>query len=250
MFPFHKDITHFTLGAVPSLIHPNPVDIGIVGLGSACTLYNAGGRPETQTLDCFEVIVNQPDAVREYVKRSKDSSALRIMNDKRVKLILQDGRYYLHQNPKLYDILEADALRPKSSYSGNLYSIEYFKLLKSRLKKGGMAITWGATGRIRNGFAEVFPFIYEIDGFMIIGSDQPIEFDETKILERLNNSFTKNHFSQAQIDAHEKLARVLKTKKILQNGKLMITKAHNSDMWPKDEFDYGKLWENILPKDE
>ena len=250
MFPFHKDITHFTLGAVPSLIHPNPVDIGIVGLGSACTLYNAGGRPETQTLDCFEVIVNQPDAVREYVKRSKDSSALRIMNDKRVKLILQDGRYYLHQNPKLYDILEADALRPKSSYSGNLYSIEYFKLLKSRLKKGGMAITWGATGRIRNGFAEVFPYIYEIDGFMIIGSDQPIEFDETKILERLNNSFTKNHFSQAQIDAHEKLARVLKTKKILQNGKLMITKAHNSDMWPKDEFDYGKLWENILPKDE
>ena len=53
------------------------------------------------------------------------------MNDKRVNVILQDGRYYLHQNPKLYDILEADALRPKSSYSGNLYSVEYFKLLKS-----------------------------------------------------------------------------------------------------------------------
>jgi hypothetical protein len=128
MFPFNRDITHFTLGAVPALIHPNPVDIGIVGLGSACTLYNAGGRVETKSLDCFEVIVNQPEAIKEYVRRTKDSTAFYIMNDKRVNVILQDGRYFLHKNPKLYDILEADALRPKSSYSGNLYSIEYFKL--------------------------------------------------------------------------------------------------------------------------
>lgn len=250
MFPFNRDITHFTLGAVPTLIHPKPVDIGIVGLGSACTLYNAGGRVETKSLDCFEVILNQPEALKEYVKRTKDSTALYIMNDKRVNVILQDGRYYLHQNPKLYDILEADALRPKSSYSGNLYSVEYFKLLKSRLKKGGLAITWGATGRIRNGFAEVFPYIYEIDGFMIIGTDQPLAFDEKKIFERLNNSFTKNHFDRAGIKVQENLEKVLKTRKIIQNGTLKVTKSHNSDMWPKDEFDYGRLWEKILGKED
>jgi len=250
MFPFNRDITHFTLGAVPTLIHPKPVDIGIVGLGSACTLYNAGGRVETKSLDCFEVILNQPEAVKEYVRRTKDSTALYIMNDKRVNVILQDGRYYLHQNPKLYDILEADALRPKSSYSGNLYSIEYFKLLKSRLKKGGLAITWGATSRIRNGFAEVFPYIYEIDGFMIIGTDQPLAFDEKKIFERLDNSFTKNHFDRAGIKVQENLEKVLKTRKIIQNGTLKVTKSHNSDMWPKDEFDYGRLWEKILGKED
>jgi MFS family permease len=38
MFPFKSDITHFTLGAVPTLIHSNPVDIGIVGLGSGMEL--------------------------------------------------------------------------------------------------------------------------------------------------------------------------------------------------------------------
>lgn len=250
MFPFNRDITHFTLGAVPALIHPNPEDIGIVGLGSACTLYNAGGRTETKSLDCFEVIVNQPEAVKEYVRRTKDSTALYIMNDKRVNVILQDGRYYLHQNPKLYDILEADALRPKSSYSGNLYSVEYFKLLKSRLKKGGLAITWGATGRIRNGFAEVFPYIYEIDGFMIIGTDQPLEFDEKKIFERLENSFTKNHYGRAGIKVRENLEKVLNKRIVLQNGTTKVSKSFNSDMWPKDEFDYGKLWEKILGKED
>jgi spermidine synthase len=250
MFPFKSDITHFTLGAVPTLIHSNPVDIGIVGLGSACTLYNAGGRIETKSLDCFEVILNQPEAVKEYVKRTKDSTALYIMNDKRVNVIMQDGRYYLHQNPKLYDILEADALRPKSSYSGNLYSVEYFKLLKSRLKKGGLAITWGATSRIRNGFAEVFPYIYEIDGFMIIGTDQPLEFNEKKIFERLENSFTKNHYGRAGIKVRENLEKVLNKRVVLQNGTTKVSKSFNSDMWPKDEFDFGKLWEKILGKED
>ena len=250
MFPFSKDNTHITLGAIPALLHPNPQDIGIIGLGSACTLYNAGGRSETKNLDCFEVIVNQPDAVYEYVKRKKDSAAYHIMKDKRVNLILQDGRYFLHRNPKLYDIIEADALRPKSSYSGNLYSVEYFQLLKSRLKKGGMAITWGATGRIREGFARVFPYVYEIDSFMIIGSNEALVFDEEAILKRVEEPFTKNHYSRANINIKEALVRVLKTRKVIQNGKITNSQRMNSDMWPKDEFDFGRVWAKILGEDE
>ncbi len=250
MFPYNTDKIHITLGAIPSLIHENPQDIGIIGLGSGCTLFNAGGRAETINLDCFEVIVNQPAAVFEYIKRSKDSTALRLMNDKRVNLIMQDGRYFLHRNPKLYDIIEADALRPKSSYSGNLYSVEYFQLLKSRLKKGGMAITWGATGRIREGFAKVFPYVYEIDSFMIIGSNEALYFDKEKILKRLENPFTQNYFSKANININEVLMKVLETKKVLQNGSTKNTKRFNSDMWPKDEYDFGRVWAKILGEEE
>jgi spermidine synthase len=146
--------------------------------------------------------------------------------------------------------LEADALRPKSSYSGNLYSVEYFKLLKSRLKKGGLAITWGATSRIRNGFAEVFPYIYEIDSFMIIGTDQALDFNQKKIFERLENSFTENHYRRAGIKVRENLEKALSKLVVLQNGTTKVSKSVNSDMWPKDEFDYGKLWEKILGKED
>lgn len=250
IFPYYRDNIHITLGAIPSLVHPNPEEIGIIGLGSACTLFNAGGRAETKNLDCFEVIANQPDAVNEYIKRTKDSATFRIMNDKRVNLILQDGRYFLHRNPKLYDIIEADALRPKSSYSGNLYSVEYFQLLKSRLKKGGMAITWGATGRIVEGFAKVFPYVYEIEGFMIIGSNQALNFNEEEILKRANNTFTQNYYSKANININEVLLRALKNKKVIQNGEVMNTKKFNSDMWPKDEFDFGRVWAKVLGENE
>ena len=113
-----------------------------------------------------------------------------------------------------------------------------------------MAITWGATGRIREGFAKVFPYIYEIDSFMIIGSSQEINFDEELILKRVENSFTKNYYSQANINIKEVLVRVLKTKKVIQNGVTMQTKRFNSDMWPKDEFDFGRVWAKILGEND
>ena len=33
-------------------------------------------------------------------------------------------------SPAKFDIIEADALRPSSAYSGNLYSEEYFTLVR------------------------------------------------------------------------------------------------------------------------
>ena len=48
-----------------------------------------------------------------------------------------------------YDIIEADALRPTSAFAGNLYSVEYFALLRDHLEPGGYAVTWAATERDR-----------------------------------------------------------------------------------------------------
>lgn len=242
MFPYHKDDTHIILGAIPALLHPNPQDIAIIGLGSASTVYNAGGRPETNKIDCFEVIINQPDAILEYVGRSKDSAAYRIMNDKRVNMILQDGRYVLHRDEKKYDIIEADALRPKSSFSGNLYSVEYFELMKSRLKKGGFAITWGATDRIDNGFKSVFSYVYKFKDFMLIGSDQPLNLDKETIKKRLSESFTAQYFGKENIDIQAMMAQVLASKKVLQEGAVKASDKVNRDMWPKDEYDFGRIW--------
>lgn len=63
-----------------------------------------------------------------------------------MKYVFTDGRTYIGANTKKYDIIEADALRPTSAFAGNLYSYEYFRLLKSRLKPGGLAVTWAPSG--------------------------------------------------------------------------------------------------------
>ena len=69
-----------------------------------------------------------------------------------------DGRAYILHSGKQFDVIEADALRPNSAYSGNLYSWEYFQMLKTHLKPGGFAVTWAPTDRVLASFLEVFSF--------------------------------------------------------------------------------------------
>jgi spermidine synthase len=238
LFPMKDDYFHIMLGAIPAFVHPNPKEIGIIGLGSSATLYGASGRESTSNMDCWEVIKSQPGVLMNFVERTGDSSAYHILNDKRLNLILDDGRKSIQTNKKKYDILEADGLRPRSSYSGNLYSVEYFRLLQSKLKPGGMAVTWAPTQRIKNGFKTVFPYVYEIQDGLYLGSDNPVAFDINTILSRLDEPFSQDFYQRANIDIKNIMINFLRTLKTVQSGKVSeITQEVNTDMWPKDEYE-------------
>ena len=56
-------------------------------------------------------------------------------------------------------MVEADALRPQSAYAGNLYSVEYFALVRRSLKPGGFGVSWQPTRRTRDTFVKVLPHV-------------------------------------------------------------------------------------------
>ncbi|HLO44190.1 MAG TPA: fused MFS/spermidine synthase [Leadbetterella sp.] len=235
-FPMQTDYFHVMLGAVPAFVHPKPESIGIIGLGSAGTLYGASGRSITTKITCWEVIKSQPEVLYEYVRRTGDSSAFFVLNDTRLKLKLEDGRKDLYNSSEKFDILEADALRPRSSYAGNLYSINYFSLLKSKLKPNGYAVTWAPTERIKRTFSAVFPYVYEIQESLYLGSETPILFNNEAILKRFDESFSSNFYKKANIDAKLIMKNFLSTLRVVQNGKILQNQDFNTDMWPKDEY--------------
>ena len=49
-----------------------------------------------------------------------------MLNDPRIQHVSADGRLALMRSTARFDIIEADALRPTSVYSGNLFSDGYF----------------------------------------------------------------------------------------------------------------------------
>jgi spermidine synthase len=245
--PFSSDDVHVALGSIPSFIHPNPEDIAIIGLGSGGTLYNVAGRSETKQIDCFEVILSQPDVLREYAIKQNDNAVSDILKDKRVNLIMKDGRYEIQNNDKKYDLIEADALRPKSSFSGNIYSKEYFEVLKTKLKKGGIVASWMPTFRVRDTFVGVFPYVYEIGKFILIGSNEPVQIDDQILTKRLENSFTQNHFSKANIDVIKASQQYMNQRVTVQNGQVKTLSDINTDMFPKDEYNHiYRLIEQVL----
>src|SRR5437588_9718680 len=64
------------------------------------------------------------------------------LRDPRVHSIVQDGRFFLQASPRQYDIISGEPPPPKVTGSVNLYTEEFFSLMNSRLKEGGIATFW------------------------------------------------------------------------------------------------------------
>jgi spermidine synthase len=239
--PYNRDYIHAALGSIPSLIHPSPKNIAIIGLGSGGTLYAMSGNPVTEKINCFEVIKNQKDVLLEYADLKKDSSIINNLSNPKVQLIIQDGRYYIQNNDLKYDIIQADALRPRSPYAGNIYSKEYFLALKKKLKSHGIMASWKPSERVADTFLTVFPYVYEIGDFILLGSNEPFEVSKKQFELQLQNSFTKNHFGKANIDMNRATNAIMQKIEVLQFGKTRKEHDINTDMFPKDEFNAFNL---------
>ena len=155
---------HTALGAVPAFIHPAPRDAAVIGLGSGDTVHAVAGRPDIERITCVEIIRPQLDTLEQLSRRWPYGGLRSLLENPRIEHVFGDGRIHLMRGGRKYDIIEADALRPGSAYSGNLYSDEYFRLVRARLKPKGLAATWAPTARVHNTFVRVFPYVMSIPG--------------------------------------------------------------------------------------
>jgi len=190
---------HTVLGALPALVHPAPESVAVIGLGSGDTLFGVGGRPETHEVRCVEIVSSQLPALRALYRELPDPGLRRVLTDGRIQLTFGDGRAFLMRGGAAFDVIEADALRPDSAYAGNLYSLEYFELVKSRLRPGGLGVTWCPTDRVLRTFLRVFPHVLRV-GDTLMGSDRRITYDPGAVRARLRDPFTEAYYRRASVD--------------------------------------------------
>ena len=231
--PYKEDTNHIELGIIPILIHPAPTSIAVIGFGSGATLYGISSNEMTKEIDCFEIVSEQYELIKEYGLLTKYAPINLLFKDKRINFKIKDGRRALISSSKKYDIIEADALRPNSPYAGNLYSVNYFELLKSKLNKNGIAVTWAPTERISNGFRTVFPYIISVHSFLI-GSNEPIIIDSNQVNTIQQTEFWRNKFKLANIrpEAFNTLFKdMIKLEQLKEDNNL----DYNTDVFPKDE---------------
>jgi len=232
---------HTLLGAFPVLLHPDPKHVVVIGLGSGDTLFGTGGRAETERMDCIEIIAPQLRTLRELDRGAGDAGLRGLLRDRRVSFRFGDGRAFLMRSEERADVVQADALRPTSAYSGNLYSLEYFELVRSRLREGGFGVTWGPTKRTRDTFVRAFPHALAI-GDILIGSDRPIAFDVAALRRRIEDPHTVAYYARAGIDVRALLAPVLEAHpKVYDPGfdRAALTDLNN-DLFPRDEYLVGE----------
>ena len=234
---------HTVLGALPVLVHPDPRDIAVIGLGSGDTLFSIGGRPEVQSIRCIEILRPQLENLRQLVQTHPDPGLVKLLEDRRVQHLTGDGRAYLMRTESRFDIIEADAQWPTTAYAGNFYSREYFELVKSRLKTGGFAVTWAPTERVHQTFLSVFPYVLRFGDNVDVGSLQPISFDPANVSAEGQEKFVNEYFAAAGIDVEAMIKDYLQPGKITAYGPdapRPDATAINTDLFPRDEFDYRR----------
>jgi predicted membrane-bound spermidine synthase len=228
---------HTALGAVPAFLHPAPRDAAVIGLGSGDTVHAVAGRPDIERVTCVEIIRSQLDTLEQLTRRWPYGGLRSLLENPRIEHVVGDGRAHLMRSGRRYDIIEADALRPGSAYSGNLYSEEYFRLVRSRLKPKGLAATWAPTARVHNTFVRIFPYVMSIPG-ILIGSETPIELDRKAIASRLADHRVRHYYNTAGIDIERLLTDYLTAPAIYTPdfNRAALT-DYNTDLFPKDEYD-------------
>ena len=127
---------HARIGLLPAILHPQPQRALVVGLGGGAT---AGALSQYRGMQ-IDVVELSPGVIRgaEFF-RHVNFDVLRRSN---VRTRVDDGRNFLLRARGQYDVITADAIIPTNPGATNLYSVEYFQLVRAALAPGGIALHW------------------------------------------------------------------------------------------------------------
>jgi spermidine synthase len=152
-------ITQKALAHLPLLLHPDPRDVCIIGLGSGVTLASALLHT-VRSVDIVEISPEVVEASRYFAAENRNA-----LTDPRTHLILGDGRSHLWLSSRKYDVIISEPSNPWMAGVAALFTREFFTAMRNRLAPGGIICQWAHTYTISARdlrsivatFASVFP---------------------------------------------------------------------------------------------
>jgi spermidine synthase len=198
-------ITQELISHLPLLFHPRPDTVLLIGLGSGVSLGSAKAH-DIKHIDCVELLENVIEAANYFNRLTRNS-----LRDKRVKVIVGDGRNHVLLSDQLYDVIVSQPTNPWISGVGDLFTLEFFTEARKRLKPGGIVCAWFQTYHMGESelrstlktFISVFPhaslwFSNESD-VILIGSLTSIRIDEG-VAERMERPEVRDDLDRVMID--------------------------------------------------
>jgi len=228
---------HTLLGAAPAVMHAAPREVAIVGLGSGDTAWASACRRETGRVTVYEICAPQI-ALLQRLARSPEPPPrlLSFLQDPRITTVVADGRNALARSATRFDVIEMDALFPSSPFSGNLYSVEFFRLCASRLRPGGLMCAWSPKPRVTATFMAAFRHVVEMrQGQLLVGSNEPIEIALDAWRARAASPEVTSYLGANNV---RKLEEALGTARIAEPAAVAAGDL-NHDLFPRDEFKVG-----------
>jgi SAM-dependent methyltransferase len=222
---------HTAIGALAAVSHPAPEDVAVIGLGSGDTAWASASRAETRRVVVFELASSQPQLLRRIQDLPTMSRVKEFLSDPRVTIVKDDGRRRLHKDGRQYDIIVADSVWTDVTMSNNLYSVEFYKLVKDTLKPGGVMCILAKTDRILAAVRRVFPYAVAFREDFLLVSSEPIVLDKELWLERLRSPRMTDYLGKGRTREVAEFVRAA-----IYAPPMASMADVNWDLQPKDEF--------------
>jgi spermidine synthase len=169
-------LTQKLIAHLPLLLHENPREVAIVGLGSGVTAGAALRHPIARA-DVLEISPEVVEAASFF-----DAENHRALDDPRTRLIVGDGRSHLQLTSRRYDVIVSEPSNPWIAGVAALFTREFFAAAADRLAPGGIIAQWANAYNISDRdlraivatFRSVFPdatvWLVGGDDVLLIGS--------------------------------------------------------------------------------
>jgi len=192
--------TQAMMGMLPTLAHPRPARVFVVGFGSGATARAVADAPGVEHIDIVEIERAVIRAAPLFADINRD-----VLHDPRVRLIEDDARSALQRTREPYDVIVSEPSNPWIAGIAALYTPEYFRIAKSRLKPDGVFAQWVQTYRVPVGVVavvvknmrEVFPHVEmwfaNASDLIVIASNEPIHWDFTRVQAQLAAGTATRH---------------------------------------------------------
>jgi spermidine synthase len=200
--------TQLLLGHLPLLLHVQPEDVLLIGLGSGST----AGATLRHPLRALEVVEIEAAVVT--ASQYFDDVNHRPLEDPRTEVIINDGRNYLLVTPKTYDVILSQPSNPWIAGVSNLFTREYFELGSGKLKSGGLFALWVQmygmslenVRSVLKTFQAVFPYVLVFNpdlrgDLLVVGSREQLHIDVSALEQRMAQPEVRADLARVRVES-------------------------------------------------
>jgi len=142
-----EHIYHESLVQPAMLLHPGAKSVFIGGGGEGGTLREVLSHRSVEQVVMVDLDQEVVDLCRQYLPQHHRGS----FDDSRLELLHQDARGYLRDCDRQFDVMIMDLVDPLEGGTAYLlYTEEYYRIAKARLREGGILVTQSGPAGLLN----------------------------------------------------------------------------------------------------
>jgi spermidine synthase len=219
--------TQIMVGLMPFLFHPTALDhpptAAVIGFGSGVTIGAVTQFPIAHA-DVVELEPNVVDAGTRFFGTVNHDPA----HDPRVRVVIDDGRSFLgakrgDKDAERYDIIVSEPSNPWISGVSNLFTVDYWKIARARLRDDGVFCQWAQLYEMspRNvkillrSFSSVFPYTYVFaaedlsSDVIMVAANHPLVLDVARLRRNFDHPTLSAELRRGGVSSAEDLIAYL-----------------------------------------